>query len=57
MSNGDDKHSTQSPEELAAVLGAMLAEAVGPEAMRDLEPQAAFSAGLTWRYAQDETQT
>ena len=50
MSDGPEEHGTQSPAELAATLAQVLADAVPDDALRRREPEAAFSAVLTWRH-------
>jgi len=54
MSEREEEHGIPSPAELAVTLAEMLADAVPPDVMRRLEPEAAFSAELTWRHTDTE---
>ncbi|MGI9659739.1 MAG: hypothetical protein ACR2OD_12590 [Gaiellaceae bacterium] len=54
MSDGQEEDDPQSPAELAATLAEMLTGAVPSEDMRRLEPEATFSAELSWRHTDTE---
>ena len=51
MSDGHEEHGMQSPADLATMLAEMLADAVPADALRRLEPDAAFSVETMWRHA------